>query len=165
MGYQTEFKGRLRFTTPLTAAQVAYIRKFSDTRRMKRDANKASSLPDPVRLAAGIAGVGEEGGYFVGGGGDFGQGHDLSVLDHNKEPKGQPGLWCKWTVNNAGTQLGWSGAEKFYDYVQWLKYLITHFFNVWGVKLNGKIRWQGEELGDIGTIVVEDSKVTVKTTH
>lgn len=160
MGYTTEFKGRLKFSTPLTAAQTAYIRKFNLTRRVKRYADRAEAMPDPERAAVGYN-VGPEGCYFVGGDCGRGPDQDHSVFDYNKPPVGQPGLWCQWTVTRDGTQLGWDGGEKFYDYVAWLKYLIDHFFTPWKTSLNGKIRWQGEDPSDTGTIVVKDSVVTV----
>ncbi len=98
------------------------------------------------------------------------------------EGKAQPGLWCKWEVvleNNVvetgpvdapeNVNLGntaylqWSGAEKFYDYVEWMQYLINHFIGPWGYFLNGRIKWQGEETGDTGMIEVADNVITVTT--
>ena len=58
--------------------------------------------------------------------------------------------------------MEWDGGEKFYNYVEWLEYLIQHFFDKWGVKLNGEITWEGEDSGDMGKIVVVDNVVTVK---
>jgi hypothetical protein len=88
-----------------------------------------------------------------------GQRHDASVLDYNKAPLHQPGLWCQWVVNETGTELLWDEGEKFYCYVEWLEYLISHFFEKWGVKLNGEISWQGDESDDRGTIFVKDNVV------
>lgn len=161
MGYTTHFDGSLNFDKPLTPLQVTYIQKFNNTRRMKRDENKALLLDDPARLALGLL-IGKFGEYFVGGSGLAGQDHDFSVLDYNRPSDTQPGLWCQWTVSDDGTEFLWDGGEKFYSYIKWLEYLIENFFNPWGVKLNGKIVWQGEEIGDVGTIEVEDSKVRVR---
>jgi len=90
----------------------------------------------------------------------------LGVIDYNCAPgqksygdkveDGQPGLYCKWWINDDG-ELEWNGEEKFYDYLEWLQYLIDHFFTEWGVLLNGEIEWQGEEMGDRGKIVVENN--------
>jgi hypothetical protein len=79
-----------------------------------------------------------------------------------KEGKCSPGLWCQWVVTDDGTELEWDGGEKFYNYVEWLKYLINHFFNRWGVKLNGEIEWEGEDSDDRGMIVVKDNVVKTK---
>jgi hypothetical protein len=41
--------------------------------------------------------------------------------------------------------------------------LINHFFSKWGVILNGKVQYQGEENGDVGIIVVKNNEVSVLT--
>jgi len=132
---------------------------------------------------------GNEGEYFAKDDGDFGQsghGTDKSILDYNTPPgqlgydsnsdfngkwnenkrrqnegSCQPGLWCQWEVSENGSILQWDGGEKFYNYVEWMKYLINHFFSKWGVLLNGEITWEGQESGDIGKIVVENNVVKV----
>ena len=73
----------------------------------------------------------------------------------------QPGLWCQWVVSDDGKYLEWDGGEKFYNYVDWLKYLIRHFFQNWGLVLNGEIEWKGEEFNDVGKIVVKDNVVKI----
>ena len=138
-----------------------YLNAFSETRRMRRNPAIASLLPDPRRLAVGLP-IGDEGGYFTGGIGDFGQEHDDSVLDGNRPPRGQPGLWCQWVSAEHGTAIQWNGAEKFYHYVEWLEYLIAHFLGPWGYVLNGQVRWQGEEEEDRGTITVRDNEVEAR---
>jgi hypothetical protein len=145
----------------LRPEHAAYLVKFSETRRMKRDATKAAGLPDPTREAVGLP-LGEEAGYFVGGGGFMGQDDDESVLDHSDPPSGQPGLWCNWQPNKDGTAIVWSGAEKFYAYVDWLDYLIDNFLRPWEYVLNGKVRWRGQERDDRGIITVKDNQVTTE---
>lgn len=123
---------------------------------------------------------GHEGEFFVGD-------ETTGVIDHNTAPgqvpygtKGytdryaendrrtnagecQPGLWCQWILENDGTELVWDGGEKFYNYVEWLQYMITKFFNPWGIKLNGTIEWHGEDRSDMGQIVVTDSVIKILT--
>jgi hypothetical protein len=190
MGYTTDFQGQLSFDRVLTNEEVNYIKKFNDSRRMKRDVSKL------YELYKGEGGnpflpkeqtYGNEGEYFVGGTGHAGQDRDDSIINYNESPGiviksndedfgtywsrrtkqiedglCQPGLWCQWTTNEEGTCLEWDGGEKFYNYVEWLKYLINHFFEKWGVKLNGEITWEGEESEDMGKIIVVDNVVTVK---
>ena len=72
----------------------------------------------------------------------------------------QPGLWCQWRLEDEST-LAWDGGEKFYSYIEWLQYLTIHFFEPWGIKLNGEVTWEGEESGDVGKIVVTDNVVEV----
>lgn len=73
---------------------------------------------------------------------------------------GFPGFWCQWVPNSEGTALQWDGGEKFYDYVEWLEFLIKNFIEPWGLKLNGEVKWFGEERDDIGLIIVNNNKVT-----
>jgi hypothetical protein len=76
--------------------------------------------------------------------------------------EGMPGFWCQWRPNEDGTAIEWDGGEKFYNYIEWLEYLIKQFFEPWGIKLNGDVRWYGEDRDDIGLIEVRDSVVKIK---
>ena len=143
MGYNTEFIGQVELDKTLILHHYLYLLHFSRTRRMKRNAACAEGLTDVVRLLAELP-IGEEGGYFVGGTGLAGQDRDISIVDYNKPPEGQPNLWCQWTPTIDGKHLKWNEHEKFYDYVQWLQYLITHFLRPWGYVLNGRVSWRGE---------------------
>jgi hypothetical protein len=142
----------------LRPAHWAYLRAFNRSRRMKRDPEKARRLPDPIREAAGLP-VGPEGDYFVGGGGFRGQEEDNSVLDGGRSPEAQPGLWCQWTPNEDGTAIVWDGGEKFYQYIEWLEYLLGHFLRPWGYIVNGEVTWQGEREDDTGRITVVESDI------
>lgn len=157
MGYTTEFKGEFRFDRPLTAAHRAYLMRFTETRRMKRNASVAARMSDPLREAVGLP-IGCDGEYFVGVSerDDF-----VSVVCGNIPPSNQCGLWCGWVPNNDGTALCWDGSEKFYRYVEWLEYLIAHFFVTWNYVLEGRVTWQGEDGDDKGTIVVHANTVRV----
>lgn len=165
MGYTTDFTGQFDLDKPLTDNHRTYLRSFSDSRRMKRNVpfleakfrNNSTDVPDyadPLMRAAGLD-LGPEGAYYTR------KPHytDPSVKDYNEPPTGQPGLWCDWHPTADGTAIVWNGAEKFYHYVEWLQYLITHFLAPWGYKLNGEVEWQGESDGDVGTIRVTNNTV------
>jgi len=158
MGYTTDFSGTFDVVPPLTSEHAAYLRRFSDTRRMERDAEITATLPDPFRLAVALP-IGVEGGYYVGAPSTFDLPFDSTVLDHNKPPSGQPGLWCQWVPNHPGTALEWDEGEKFYHYEEWLRYLIGHFLDPWGYVLSGQVTWQGEEHDDRGTLHCRDNQV------
>jgi len=172
MGYTTDFNGSFTVTPALKPEHAKYLKEFNGTRRMKRDAAKAGKLSDPIRAKAKLP-VGDEGGYFVGNGdgnpgkakdeGSFssccGQQHDGSILDYNQPPAGQPGLWCQWVPSDDGARIEWDGCEKFYDYAEWLRYLVEHFLAPWGYTLSGDVEWQGEGSGDSGVIRVKGNKV------
>lgn len=94
--------------------------------------------------------------------GEGGNREDLGILDVNRRPNGQPGLWCQWVPNKKGTAIEWDGGEKFYYYVGWLEYIVKHFLGPWGYVLNGEVKWKGEERGDRGTIVVVNNVVSTQ---
>lgn len=160
MGYQTTFTGSFQTNKPLTRKHFEYLEEFANTRRMKHDSEKAEKLPDNKRRAVKLL-VGEEGCYFVGQGNTMSGG---SIIDGNNPPKGQPGLWCQWKPiekEDGTTYLAWDGAEKFYDYIEWLEYLIEHFLAPWGYLLNGEVEWEGERSRDLGKIAVTDNVVKI----
>jgi len=161
MGYTTDFRGFFACSKALTPEQNKYLQNFADTRRMKRDADKAAELLDEVRSAVGLP-IGLDGGYFVGGNGDFGQDQDESVIEYNLPPTEQPGLWCQWVPSEDGTQIVWDGGEKFYHYVEWIEYIIQHFLQPWGITLNGTVEWRGEDWDDTGFIVINNNEVEVR---
>ena len=141
----------------------------------------AEDKTDPIQV------YGYMGEYFVGGGGSMGQAQDDSIIDYNsasgnigwqdykgdwalrqemedklnKDSLKQPGLWLQWELSSDGTELSWDGNEKFYHYIEWLQYLIQHFFEKWGIKLNGEVQWQGEDSSDFGKIIVTDNVVEI----
>lgn len=162
MGYTTDFNGEFGLNKPLSAEHKTFLEKFSGTRRMNRKEAVAAKLQDSVRIAAGLP-VGKDGAYFVGGKEDFGQGHDESIANYNTPPSGQPSLWCQWVPNDDGTAIVWDGGEKFYEYVDWIEYLINNFLQPWGYVLNGEVEWFGEDRDDRGLIVVDNNAVSTKT--
>jgi hypothetical protein len=159
MGYTTDFTGSFKLDRVMDEAHAAYLNKLADTRRMVRDPAIAANLDDPLREAVDLP-LGPEGAYFTGGCGEFGQGGDDSIVAYNSPPETQPGLWLQWVVNADRTEVQWDGGEKFYNYVEWLEYVIEHFLTRWGYVLNGEVRWQGEDPDDVGVLVVEDNTVS-----
>ena len=155
MGYDTTFDGVFKLDKPLATEHALYLKKFSETRRMRRDSTKAAELSDPVREAVGLE-IGNQGEFYVGADGFMGQDRDESILDYNYPPSTQPGLWCQWVPSQDGTGIEWDCNEKFYHYIQWLSYIIVNFLKPWGYVLNGKVCWRGEDFEDTGAIIVED---------
>jgi hypothetical protein len=70
-------------------------------------------------------------------------------------------LWCQWTPNEDGSAIQWDGGEKFYNYIEWLQYLIENFISRWGYKLNGEVCWNGEDESDSGILSLKDNVLTV----
>jgi hypothetical protein len=149
MGYCTFYEGQIEINPPLNKDEMNYLSKFRQTRRMHR----------------------EKGPYFVDGSGFMGQGHDDDVFDFNSPDPSQPGLWCKWEITEDGRFIEWDGGEKFYDDIQWMRYLIDHFLKPDALAkeslpflqcnhvMNGTIYSQGEEIDDTWAIHVENNMV------
>lgn len=156
MGYSTDFSGQFKLDRKLDDNLLNYLRLFCDTRRMVRNPTK----PPSEELWCPHQTWGKDGEFYVYGTGLAGQGNDADVVDHNRSPKNQPGLWCKWTPSVDGTAIEWSGAEKFYEYVEWLEYIIYNFLAPAGHVLNGDVSWQGEEQGDTGILRVVNNEVS-----
>lgn len=161
MGYTTDFSGEFKLDKPLAPEHLAYLTKFNETRRIQRDAQIAATLPDPERVAVGLP-VGPEGDFFVGGQGFMGQDGDDSIVSYNSPPSSQPGLWCQWTPNDDGTAIVWDEGEKFYEYTEWLWYLVENFLKPWNYTLNGTVRWQGEDPDDKGVITVKNNEIKTR---
>ena len=161
MGYTTDFYGSVTFNKPITEELKNYINKFGETRRMKRDVEKIKkTFPDWEKNCFN-GNLGVDGEYFVGGNGFMGQDRDDSIVNYNYPPETQPGLWCQWMIDDDGN-LVWDGGEKFYEYGEWLTYLIDNFLAPSGYVCNGEIEFQGEDMNDFGTIHVKDNVVTVE---
>ena len=162
MGYTTYFSGSFKFDKPLEPWLVEYVNKFCNSRRMKRDNDKIKELFPNWKELCFKGELGTEGEYFIGGLGFMGQDIEDSVIDHNRPAYTQPGLWCQWIVTEDGKALVWDEGEKFYNYEEWLRYLIDNFFEPLGYVLNGEVTWDGEESDDIGTITVTDNYVEME---
>jgi hypothetical protein len=147
MGYTTDFEGSFNITPVLSQKDNEFLTKFSETRRMARNVG-----PE----------YGEEGEFYVDGTGWAGQDSDKNVINYNRPPSTQPGLWCQWVPTDDGSELVWDGGEKFYNYVEWLDYLIDKILAPRGYVINGECQWFGEERDDVGVIIVENNKVTTK---
>lgn len=158
MGYHTDFSGSFLLDRPLAPEHLAYLQAFNGTRRMKRDASIAEATPDPVRVAAGLP-IGDEGAYFVGSTKNFGQSAEGGVVGYNDPPSEQPGLWCQWVPSDDGSEIVWDEGEKFYNYEEWLDYIIAHFLKPWGYTLNGEVHWYGGDDEDRGTLICKDNVV------
>lgn len=147
MGYSTDFSGSFKLDKKLDKETQDLLEGLNTTRRMKRD----------------LKGFGVEGEFYVGSRNDFGQDRTPDVVDYNSPPRTQPGLWCGWTPTGDGLAIEWDGGEKFYDYVEWIEYLIDSVLAPRGYALNGEVEWFGEDRSDMGKIVIVNNKVSTKT--
>ena len=143
MGYTTNFTGKFNITPSLLPEDNTFLTNFASTRRVARNLGPEYGI---------------EGEFCVEDGGRS----DNTVINYNRPPSTQPGLYCQWIPTEDGTALVWDGNEKFYDYVEWLRYLIDTILEPRGYILNGKCVWEGESSDDMGKILVDNNVITVK---
>lgn len=79
--------------------------------------------------------------------------------DRAEQPAGCPDSWCQWTVTKDRQGIKWNHSEKFYNYQEWLQWIIDNLLKPNGVTLTGSVEYQGEEVGDCGILSVEDGVV------
>jgi len=137
MGYTTNFQGEFGLNKELTPTLKTFLEKLADTRRMSR----------VVDVDFGV-----EGEFYV-------ENDELGVTDNNNPSRTQPGLWCQWIPTEDGMGIEWDCNEKFYNYSEWLVYIIDTILAPNGYVLNGTVEYRGEEFSDIGELVVEDNQV------
>lgn len=160
MGYTTEFEGEFLIEPPLSTKLTKYINRFSNVRHMKRNIEKTKELYPNWRDFCFRCRLGYEGEYFAIESDDYGQEYTSDIIDYNEPPETQPGLWCDWFVpEDDPSVLRWDGSEKFYDYKEWLEYLIKNFLEPNGHVVNGTVRFEGENPDDKGYLYVNDNKV------
>ena len=147
MGYTTDFNGRFELNKELSPKMEQYLKLFNETRRMERNTDEV---------------FGVQGEFYVFGGGSFGQDHEDNIVDFNEPPSTQPSLWNQWTPSDDRMGIEWDCGEKFYNYTEWLVYLIHKILAPNGYVLNGVVEYSGEEVGDVGEIVVVDNRVFVR---
>lgn len=149
MGYTTEFDGKFTFDKNLDKETFTLLKGLSETRRMKRRIDDV---------------YGVDGEFYVGGEGFYQfENRDDTIVDNNTPPASQPSLWLQWTPTETGRHLEWDGGEKFYNYIEWLEYIIEKVLIPNGYKLNGEVKYYGEETNDKGTITIIDNDITVKS--
>lgn len=146
MGYTTEFRGQFSLDKKLDTETYNLLKKLSETRRMAR------KVPEEY---------GVEGEFFFDGKGFMGQDVDDTVIDGNRPPSTQPSLWCQWVPTSDRKNIEWAGGEKFYEYTEWIQYIIDKILIPRGYSLSGSVCFQGEDSGDSGVIGIEGNKAKI----
>lgn len=81
------------------------------------------------------------------------------IDDGTNEPKPHPDSYCQWVISKDGGSLEWDQNEKFYNYTEWLQYVIAEVIAPTGRVVTGHVEYQGEETGDSGTLTIIDGCV------
>ncbi len=87
---------------------------------------------------------------------------DYYPNDDDDDEDGHPYSYMQWILDPYSESLIFNEkTEKFYNYIEWLEFLIEKVFAPNGYKLNGGMRWNGESLLDTGIIKIENNKIIV----
>lgn len=170
MGYTTDFMGAFDVNNKMTREFVEYINRFSSTRRMTRNVEKIKKVYTDWEKLCFMGNLGIDGEYLAIESKMFGQDREESIIDYNKPPVTQPALWCQWIIETNEDlkdeeiseftgKLAWDGGEKFYEYVNWLKYMIKNFFIPANLELNGAVLAVGECSDDATYIIINKNDV------
>lgn len=160
MGYNTEFQGYFFINRPLDEDTQKIIKGLNYTRRVKRDPNKLAKELD-ITTEECIRLYGKECEFYFNFDGDFGQSKTGGIIDYNSPPDCQPSIWCHWKYNKDYNSIEWDCGDKFYEYTDWIKYIIKEVLQPKDYKLNGTVDWIGEELDDRGKIIIKDNEVEI----
>ena len=115
MTYSTKYSGTVAVDPPLNEHEIAYLRRFANSRRMHVDCGPY--------LCEEPEGEGDG---------------EPNVLDYNWPGPEQPGLWCRWEPTENGRGIRWDRTENFYYGERWMAFLIRTFLAP-GAKLAGEL--------------------------
>jgi hypothetical protein len=114
MGYTTDFIGHLDIHPPLNDAEQAYLKAYAASPRTGTEqspyavpGNPAAEEFEPRELPIATK--------------------PRRVRPRYSPADRPPGPWCGWVPGWCGDCLTFDGKEKFYEPVEWLRYLIDHF--------------------------------------
>lgn len=151
MGYSTSFEGvftvcDVRNKPKKLDKDVAeLLNGIAGSRRMARDV----SLIGLNRECYGT-----EGEFYYPKKGGIQESEDPSIVNQNRPPLTQPGLYCQWVYDEETGTIAWDGVEKFYNYTEWIDYILKKILIPRGYYLRGDVSWEGEGDGDAGVIHV-----------
>lgn len=178
MGYTTDFEGRLEIDPPLNEKEVEYLKKFNETRRMDREKG-------PYFVGgSGFAGQGRDADirdFNCPPDGQPGLWCNLTPTDDGTALVWDGGekaysmeLWAQYLIdhflrpNAIAYKLSQKAAENGVQDVpveQQLNGDSPLLFLQANHTINGCLHAQGEDMGDIWSLVVNDNQISVKDGH
>ncbi len=140
MGYDIKFYGEFRLNKKLTRSLYDFLIAFNKKRHIE-----LTNIDNDK--------YGYYGEFYVG---DEGLGRIGKV-----HPSTMPNYYCGWVPSDDMLTIKWDGKDGFLEYGKWLMYIIHKILQPNGYILTGKASWQGEEVGDIGHIIVQGNTVNI----
>lgn len=177
MGYYTDFSGSFRIKELISRKEIEYFNRFCNTRHMRLNTEcLKKNFPNEVEKYSLNGNLGFEGMWYAPGnlGPDFGNSFVLDgnhcsseILKISENKSLYPSmLWCDFVLDPVDGYeklkdknidkfeciLNHDGAEKSYDYYEWLVFLCKTLLKNYDV--NGVMVAMGEETGDRNIIVI-----------
>ncbi len=162
MGVSTIYKGTIKIKEIVPENVYNYINSFSKIRHMKRDNEEIrKNFPDYYKNIFGFT-LGSDGEFWVD---EKAARKNIAILDYNKPPETQPGLYCQWILRGAKCEDGyedvvikWNNYEKFYEGNKWLKYIIDNFLSKRNLHCEGVLS-SIDDLDGVEYIFVINNKI------
>lgn len=76
---------------------------------------------------------------------------------------GSPSGYLQWRISSDGCGVEWDQEEKFYDYINWLSWIVMMWFSPRGIALSGTVWYRGESADNIGRITVSHHGITTES--
>lgn len=106
----------------MSEAAIELINGLGSTRRVERDSQKLATRLG-ITLEDCIAKYGIEGELYCDDKINSSIVHTCYIVDYSSPPVTQPDLFCQWIYDKDEQGIVWNGGEKFYKYVEWIKYI------------------------------------------
>lgn len=135
MGYSTRFSGYFNLDPQPTAEQVAEVNKFNSERHDPGVTRDEYNVHGEVVPGLGISSVWCQ----------------WKIVAPGEDVDGSEGIL---NLENDQFVLAWDQNEKFYEYIPWLRFLVSRFFGPWGISLVGNVEWE-DDYEDCGKIPCE----------
>lgn len=85
---------------------------------------------------------------------------EIAASDNSEQFTGID-AYFQWVPADTLEHIVWDEGEKFYKYVEQLRWLCGDWLDQRGIEAHGTMLWQGEETGDSGTLGVLGNEVSV----
>jgi hypothetical protein len=84
-----------------------------------------------------------------------------AIRKERHDAKDSPSNYCYWEPTEDGQGIECRESDcSFYNYVEWLEWIVTDVLAPEGYTVNGAVEWEGSEHGDLGCITVTNNVVS-----
>lgn len=80
-------------------------------------------------------------------------------VDKSREVTGID-AYMQWVPTETLDAIVWDGNEKFYKYAELMQWLCGWLLGC-DIEANGELLWSGEDVGDVGRLIVQDNQLRV----